>query len=356
MSQCRTPTRRLPGASWPDRSSRLQRNPVTSATWPWPPRLWAAAAERGGADARLTTSLTVLTSGLAAYRSTVATAEAANRQGYPVGSAYLAEANNFMRTVMLPASDSLYNVEQGRLTHEDSRATTTTGLVVLLILLVVLLGAALWLQLELSSRFRRLLNVGVLAAAVLIVASALWAMLAAAAGDRAISAAERHGTAPLAALTEARILAQQVRADDELTLLTRDSDTSYQTDLDGTSKSLTDLLGRSGSNWTATEVADLSATARAWSSYQQDHAHVRSLDKSGLLQSALSSDATSATDSATVDTALAAGVSTAVQSFSSGATSASDDLSGLAWGLAILMIVAALAVVAGVEPRIREYR
>ena len=315
-----------------------------------------AAAQKGGADTELTATLTDLTSGLATYRAAVATAEAANRQGYPVGTAYLAEANSFMRTYLLPSADSLYKVEQSRLTHEDSRATASTWLVVLLILLVVVLGTALWLLFDLARRFRRVVNLGVLVGSVLVVASALWAMLAAGAGDRAISTAEHHGTAPLAVLTQARILAEQIRADDELTLVTRDSDASYQSDLTGVASSLSKLLETSGAGWTATERADLGSASQAWSSYQVDHNQVRSDDGSGQLTLALTRDQKSAADSASVDTSLGTGVTGAVQAFESGANAASDDLSGLAWGLAILMIVAALAVVAGVEPRIREYR
>lgn len=315
-----------------------------------------AAAQRSGGDARLTRSLTTLTTGLAAYRAAVATAEAANRQGYPLGAAYLAEANNFMRTVMLPAADSLYRAEQGRLAHEDSQATNTAWLVFLLVLMVVLLGAALWLQFGLARRFRRLLNVGVLAAVALIAASALWAMLAAGAGDRAVSSAERHGTAPLGAMTEARILAQQVRADDELTLLTRDSDSSYQSDLAGASTSLTALLNQPGAGWTAAEADDLRSAATAWSAYKTDHTSVRSLDRAGQLQQAENRDARSASDSARIDASLAAGVATSVRAFGTNAASASQDLGGLAWGLGILMIAAAVAVLVGVEPRIREYR
>ena len=131
-----------------------------------------------------------------------------------------------MRATLLPAATSLYGVEQARLAHDEARARSSTLVVALIALLAVVLVGALWMQADLSRRFRRLVNLGLGAATLLVLGVGLWTVVAATAGEKALASAEHHGTAPLGLLTRARILAQQARADDELTLVTRDADTA----------------------------------------------------------------------------------------------------------------------------------
>ena len=128
---------------------------------------------------------------------------------------------------------------------------------------------------------------------MVVVAVGTWAVVAAVASSRAVTAAEHRGTAPLTVLTHARILAQQARADDELTLVTRDSDQSYQKDYSTTSSSLAALLQTSGHDWTTDESEDLSAAAGAWAAYGQAHHSIRSLDQGGQLLNAISGDQSS---------------------------------------------------------------
>ncbi len=316
-----------------------------------------AASQRAGTSGTVSTQLTILTSGLPIYQGTIATAEADNRLGFPVATAYLAEANNLMRTQLLPAASALYGVEQARLSHDDARANNSTLVAVVLVLLALVLVVALLMHADVSRRFRRILNLGLAAAIVVVVAVGTWAVVAAVASSRAVTAAEHRGTAPLTVLTHARILAQQARADDELTLVTRDSDQSYQKDYSTTSSSLAALLQTSGHDWTTDESEDLSAAAGAWAAYGQAHHSIRSLDQGGQLLNAISGDQSSAAPAAAlVDTPLSAGVSEAVNSFDSNDRTASNDLTGLALGFVVLMVIAAVAVLAGLEPRIREYR
>lgn len=315
-----------------------------------------AAAQLGGTDARVRTILTTLTSGLSTYQAAIATAEADNRQGYPVASAYLAEANYFMRSKLLRASQSLYATEQAGLIREDSQATNATWLVVLMVLMFAGLVAVIWIQLDMSRRFRRSVNAGLALATVLLLGGAVWTVSGTTAGDRAISQAEQHGTVPLAVLTRARILAQQARADDELTLVTRDSNTTYQDDFKSTAATLTGLLASSPVGWTAAEKRDLASASNAWSQYLQDHSQIRDQDGTGSFDRAVASDSAAAQASSQIDSALGTGVDSAVGSFLAGATAASRDSGGLEWGLPLALGLAALAAMVGVEPRIREYR
>ena len=315
------------------------------------------ASQRAGTGDTVSRQLTTLTTGLPTYEGLIATAEADNRLSFPVATAYLAEANNFMRTQLRPAAGAFYAAEQSRLSHDDARASGSTLVVVVLILLALVVVAALLMHADISRRFRRMINLGLVAAIVLVAAVGVWAFVAAMASGRAVGAAERRGTTPLAVLTRARILDQQARADDELTLVTRDSDASYQTDYAATAKSLAALLQTPGHGWTTSETADLSTAARAWGIYGQEHGTIRSLDQHGQLLTAISTDqSTAAPAAAAVETPLSDGVNAAVVSFGRNDQSASNDLSGLALGCVLLMVTAAVAVLIGVEPRIREYR
>jgi hypothetical protein len=315
-----------------------------------------SASQRAGTDRALGQTLTTLSTGLSSYSGVIATAETNNRLGYPVATAYLAEANNLMRATLLPAAASLYNVEQARLSRDESRARSSTLVVALIILLVLVLLGVLWMQADVGRRFRRMINLGLGTATLLVLGVGVWAVVAAASGGQALAGADHHGTVPLGVLTRARILAQQARADDELTLVTRDADSSYQDDYKTTSRTLALLLSTPGVHWTASEVADLQQASDDWSKYNQAHDVIRSLDAKNATNTIQTYRLAAAPLASAADADLSTGVSTAVASFGHGTHDASTDLSGLPWACLGLMVVAALLVLAGVEPRIREYR
>ena len=101
----------------------------------------------------------------------------------------------------------------------------------------------------------------------------------------------------------------------------------------------------------------LDSGAQQWSAYGESHTSVRQADSRGRLSAAVAADATtSASDAQHLDDALTQGIDTAVTSFSSTARSAAADLDGLIWAALILMAVVAAGVIAGLEPRLKEYR
>ncbi|WP_052395993.1 hypothetical protein [Kutzneria sp. 744] len=69
-------------------------------------------------------ALETLSSQLPIYAGLVETARANNRQGFPVGAAYLREASGLMRAKLLPAAEQLYRAENARLTQEQDAATS----------------------------------------------------------------------------------------------------------------------------------------------------------------------------------------------------------------------------------------
>ena len=316
-----------------------------------------AASQRAGTTPQVTGPLQSLLIDIPLYSGTVATAEADYRQGQPVAAAYLAEANGLMRTTLLPAASSLYDLEQGRLSAENRQATHWPGQLTVLALLAVLLIALLYVQVRLARRFHRLLNPGLLLATGAVVAMVIWVSVALAAEGGAVARSGRVGSTPLGVLTQARILDGQARADDELTLVTRDSDPSYQQDYGSVSTRLVTLLNTPNNRWTAGEMVDLQSGNQQFTAYTQAHTRVRQADTSGDLSAAVATDATtSSSDSQQLDVALTQGIDTAVASFSSSARAAATDLDGLVWAALVLVLVVAGCVIAGLEPRLKEYR
>ena len=71
----------------------------------------------------------------------------------------------------------------------------------------------------------------------------IWFTVAVVTQSSDADAATANGSGPVVLFTQARIGALQMRADDELTLLTRDSVASYQPDFDMTAGRISRLLG-----------------------------------------------------------------------------------------------------------------
>jgi hypothetical protein len=315
-----------------------------------------AAAQRAGTDPKVTGYLQTLDTQLPVYSGIIATAEADNRQGEPVGAAYLAEADHLMNTRLLPAASALYAAEQARLSHENNRATSAVPEIVVIILLALLLGILVYLQVGLAHRFHRLLNAGCLVASLAVVTMGVWLAVALAGEGSAVSRAEKHGSNPLGVFTQARILAGQARADDELTLATRDSDPSYQQDYADVSTRLSNLIARPPARWTASETqTDLDA-ASVWQGYATAHQILRAQDAIQPSQ-AMRVDRDQASPQAELtDSRLAGGVDAAVSSFGAAAGQAQSDLDGLIWVCVILMALVVVGVIAGIRPRLREYQ
>ena len=193
-----------------------------------------------GSDPAVGAAVTTLSTDLPAYAGVVQEANFNERAGnYPLAAAYLAEANNLMRTSILPAAAQVYGTEVNRLADDQSnaasRSLTVLAVVAFFGLLAALVLAQRWLSASVPSyvehrpgrrhgsrgRNGSLGRGGALRARI-----------------RVWRRPRRNGSGPVSTFTDARILALRARADDELTLLTRDSDTSYQKDYASTAAAL----------------------------------------------------------------------------------------------------------------------
>lgn len=318
----------------------------------------AAAARQAGTTADQG-DVRAVAVGLPVYAGLVQTALADQRQGLPVAAAYLGEASGYLRAGLLPPASALYANAERHLADDRSRASRATLAVVAVAVAVVLVIGMLRLQAGMARRFRRLLNLPAVVATLAVLAALAWSGAALGAQGHQVQRAAQRGSNPLQTYTQVRILALQARADDELTLVTRDSVPSYQQDYTAVAARITGLVDPTTAS--AVEQATLRQAQADWSGLQAAHARVRGADTAGDLTTAIANaSGSSAADlpgaAAALDATLARGVTGAQADFDTGLASAAGDLRGLAVGLSILLVVAGGLVLLGAQQRIAEYR
>ena len=301
--------------------------------------------------------LAILSGQLPAYTDEVGTARADNRLGLPLGAAYLREASGLLRGTLLPAASDIYTRESTLLTSASAQATGLPLIVVAAIaglgLGYVLFRSSRWL----SRHTHRVVNYGLLLAALAGLVSLVWLVAAFVFGRGDLLHAQQQGSAPAQAFARAEVAALQAHADESLTLIDNGGDDSYQKDYLAQQK----LLGPGpGTLLAAVEAAgdpgsDVAAQARAW---YQAHAALRAKDDAGshgaAVQSALNGDA--ATSFARLSTTLSQGIDDHQAVFAASARSGRDAFTGLAVGMIVASLVMVGGCAWGLSRRLAEYR
>ncbi len=310
-------------------------------------------------------ALQTLSSQLPIYTGLVETARANNRQGFPVGAAYLREASGLMRSKLLPAAEQLYKAENARLNTEQAAATAfPIGEVVLLLITVALLFAAQWYLLGATNR---LVNTGLVVAAGAAVVALLWTSAAMTAVTLHLDSARRDGSDQVAVLVQARFAAVQARADETLTLVVRGNGQSYQTDyltaanrLGGRDGS-EGLLGQAKAMATDPSVrTSLDNAIRAQQAWTSVHRRIREADDAGQYTQAVedsigASASSSGSLFADLDKNLLSALDTARAAFNRQASGADAALILLRPGLIVIAVVIGVASGWGIWQRLREY-
>jgi hypothetical protein len=319
----------------------------------------AQAARQAGPDPAVARSLETLSTDLPLYAGIIQEADFNERQAfYPLAAAYLAEANNLMRASILPAAAQVYATEVSRLSSDQTTAVSPWLVALTAVFLVGLLVALVVAQRRLSRHFRRAWNVALAVATALVLVLGVWAVVALATQGTGVGDAQSNGSHPVSTFTDARILALRARADDELTLLTRDSDPSYQADYARTSAALASLLA---SPQHTSDAAQLAKADAAFGSYAALHRQIRAFDTLGDLSGAVtlaSGDGAQQLPavSSRLNDLLADGIDGSQATFVQASSGAGSDLDGLGWGFLAAGIVAAVLALIGFQPRIAEYR
>ncbi|MFG2709122.1 hypothetical protein ACGFX2_01010 [Streptomyces goshikiensis] len=332
-------------------------------------RLLVSAAANAAASDSSRKEITLLGEQLPRYTGLIEQARATNRQGLPLGGAYLRYANEQMSTVLLPAAQRLYEAETGRLytDYDDARSWPLAALAAG----ALALAALGWAQRRNYHRTNRVFNHGLVAATGAALVVLLWLAVGQSFARAGLNEARADGQESLKVLNDARIASLQARANENLTLIARGAvlaedkkSDKYDVDFTTNMKQLDDGLAR------ALRLADddsgrapVTRAAGGVAQWKQRHAAARESDLKGDYEGALPQvigDAdhkeSSGASFDTVDASLEQAVAHEQKEFTRAARGGLGALGGLVTGAAALAVVGAAAALLGIGRRLSEYR
>ncbi|MFJ6703302.1 MULTISPECIES: hypothetical protein [unclassified Streptomyces] len=302
------------------------------------------------------------------YKGLVERASVYNRQGYPVGGAYLRYANEKMQKEMLPAAEDLYTKENGRLSSDYADATPYPWAAIVLGLLALL--ALGWAQLRHYRRTNRLLNHGLVAASAATVVTLLWLVVGHSLARAGLDGSYDHGVRSLNVLHDARIASLKARGNENLSLVSRGAETvtvdgrtydayyyDFDQDMTALAKGLSQAAALADDQAGSKPVQAAQGNMKVW---KERHADARTEDENGDYQAAL--DKVIGDKGATaecfdsVDANLKNALAHEESEFQARATDGRDAMSGLPIGAAMLGVAAASGALFGIGRRLSEYR
>ncbi|MEU8135436.1 hypothetical protein [Streptodolium elevatio] len=329
----------------------------------------SAARTSGSSETQRT--IADLTRELARYSGLVEVARTNNRQGLPLGGAYLRYASTLMQDTVLRNAQSLVDSEERRLDADYDAAESfpwaAAGAA------VAGLGALGWYQVVLFRRTNRVFNLGLAGATAALFASSLWLVVGATGAASSLADSRTRGAEPLSALNAARFDALQAHAAENLNLVARGSSDTYNVRWDAEVDSLTRPKPEGdtprGSLIVAVERApdsvsgQLAAAQEKFAAWQDRHnvaaeKERKERDYDAALKATVTADGTGSADSAfnEMDDLLAAAAAAERREFDNAARDVDGELRLLALGVLLLTVPAAIGVVRGINRRLAEYR
>jgi hypothetical protein len=307
--------------------------------------LIAEAAQAQPADGA---ALSALNQQVVSYAAMIEQARANNRQGLPVGAQYLRNASAELRTTTLPILDNLVSANAARAADEmDARA----GYLVPVIALIGLVGVFVS-QVWLARRFRRTINVGMLASAIVLLIMVLGGVIAVQQLRGTLTEISTGSLAAVNTAADARIDANNAKSNESLTLIARGSgqafEDAWKSSADGVAANLAHLTDRP-------------ELVGQWQAYTDVHGQIRELDDGGQWDKAVASATGSARGSSntvfgTFDKNLAGYLDGVSQNTSS--SLANEQPIMIVAAILILLggLAAALLGRWGIGARLKEYR
>ncbi|MCY7394732.1 MAG: hypothetical protein LH468_01050, partial [Nocardioides sp.] len=303
----------------------------------------AEAAEAQPADRE---ALAALNQTVTGYATTITQARDNNRQGFPVGSAYLSGASSSLRTDALPIVSALVAANSAR--AEDEMGSQRPSLLLLPGLLA--LAVLWWLNQKLAATFRRRFNLGLGAAFVGIGVLTVVAVTVSAGQDGDNTGLQDGSYRSAVAEATARSAANDARSNESLRLINRGSGAAFE-------EAYVQARGTVQRNATG-QTLDL------WTTYDGLHDKVVRLDEQGQWDQAVS-QATSIDPDAVPDGSTRAfdAFDTASQdTIDTNAAATTDELRSGNSGILVLAVVSLLvgltaagACTWGIAARRREY-
>ncbi len=318
----------------------------------------AGLSQQGTDSAQARTAARQITEQTPVYAGLVEAARANNRQGFPVGAAYLRQASGLLTGTILPEANRLYATEARSLSGHYGVGVSPDPLIALagaaLVVLIVLALA----QYQVSRISRRWINVPMAVATLLLAGIAIWGLIGLIGDKNSLSTARRNSDA-VELLSASRVLVSRAQGDQSLTLANRGSDATDPIDFQHVMAAvsphggLLSFLGTAG-----VSAATSRRLASEFAAYRTESGEVADLIGQGEIPQAIARASSPAAGAAAdrLNSDLAGETDAAQSRFVAAAASASSALSGLAIAIPVLAAVVAALALFGIRQRLEEYR
>lgn len=230
-------------------------------------------AQAAGGDARDADLLSAVNDDVARYIGLIESARANNRQGFPVGVAYLKQASTLLRDDTLPALGRLSDRTAERLAAHYADADAADGALWAIggIAILLLVGAQVWLL----RRTRRVFNVAMVAATVFIAGATLAAGALMAVAQHDANDTEAGPSADALRIAQARVAAFDAKSAESLTLIARGSGEVFEERFQANATEALAALEGGGTGLKSQGSLD------ALTAYLDLHVKIRTLDDGG---------------------------------------------------------------------------
>ncbi len=244
-----------------------------------------------------------ITERLTVYSGLIDSARANQRQGFPVGGAYLRRAAKEMREQMLPRAGALYEIQAGDLIaayREGVSGSTWLAVVLAGCGMLALLAAT---QIYIARTSKRIVNPPLAIATVILVGLMTWVVVAFAIEQNQLSKAQSNGSDPVELLTATSILASRAQANESVGLSSRgggageirlsDVDRGFIAAVNPIGDTSTPSARGSGGlldvaiSKTGHPTAAIDAIYAAYRSYRERHGAVFTLERAGRFDEAV---------------------------------------------------------------------
>jgi hypothetical protein len=293
-------------------------------------------------------ALSALNEQVVGYAATIEQARANNRQGFPVGAQYLRNASSQLRTSALPILDNLVSANAAR---AGDAMNARVGYIFPIIALLGLAGVIVG-QVWLARRFRRTINVGMLASAAVLLVLVVGSLIAAQLLGSTLSSISRGSFAAVNTAADTRIEANNAKSNESLTLIARGSGQAFEAAWKSSADAVAGNLQR---------LTDRPELVSQWQAYTDVHSNIRGLDDGGKWDKAVAQATGSARGSSntvfgTFDRNLGGYLDEVSQHTSSSLASAQPAMVVLAILILLGGLAAALLGRWGITARQKEYR
>lgn len=292
----------------------------------------------------------VLMERVQAYSGSVEAARANNRNGYPVGAAYLRQASTILHQDMLPQVEAIdkANVQRLEQGYDGFKSASVWRLAVVAGSGLALLGVLVVCQLYISRRMQRTFNPALALASLMVLVLSVCSLVGLGLQRSNLADAREVGFIESYKWLDARGTVYDIKADETQYLIALGAGARFEQSLGEKSARLS--------------KADLVAPVKlALSAYLQQDERIRGLDKTGKRGDAVSlalgdGNGEAVQAFASLDGAIVRSLEAARSGFAASVGRADANVRFLEWAFLLISVLAAVLAYFGITPRINEYR